>query len=780
MLALRSLGPAAAAAAALVAGLLIAPMPAAADESTGDLVQMQEFPTAEFASEAAALPVELVEALERDVDQTPEEYLAQADAAVVAAEVVQSVREAGVDVLGNRLEGTELIVNVQTEEDAALVESTGATAELGEPVPLWDPEGLSFKLAADVYDGGGWTWSTNYDLGFHLCSVGFTGYLVSTGAPQFATAGHCVDDMTVPARVINQSAANTYTSHGSTIGSLVGGTGLFGSGNDVARISANGSGIVQMPSVLRWGGGNGAPLANAPLKLDGTVLPQVGMTICKSGTRTGFSCGPIVETDYLTDIDGVTVNSAVAQLCALPGDSGGTAVNNKKAIGITSWTTADFELNKGRNYCADSEPVYAGFFQMTSFGGQASVKSAYGSTWEMMAAPASPTITSIIPSGGNNESITGVVPGYGVDYKVDVYIDGSSTVYKTSNVNPANGAWSINVVSLPQGIHSFSAVARYGTKSISAPTTGFVKRGVSVDRIQAANRYGMSVEISKKAYPSGGAPVVYVTTGTGYADALSAGPAASLQGGVMLLTKPAELPAEVKAEIIRLNPAKIVVVGGVNSVSADVYTELASVQSNIVRLGGANRYEASNNIVRDAFLSEQPTIAYISTGLNFPDALGASAAGGAFGYPVILVKGTNGTVDSATLQLLDDLGVTKVKIAGGPNSVSLGIENAIKAVYPTSYRISGANRYEASVNIALDAFGSSSPQKAYFATGLNFPDALAGGPLAAMTSSPLLAVKGTCVPVEALQGLTTMHSNSLTLLGGTASLSPNVATLTTC
>ena len=69
---------------ALLAGLLIAPMPAAADEPGGDLVQMQEFPTAEFTAQAAEMPADLVEALRRDVDQSPEEYLAQADAAVVA------------------------------------------------------------------------------------------------------------------------------------------------------------------------------------------------------------------------------------------------------------------------------------------------------------------------------------------------------------------------------------------------------------------------------------------------------------------------------------------------------------------------------------------------------------------------------------------------------------------------------------------------------------------------------------------------------------------------
>lgn len=765
---------------ALLAGLLIAPMPAAADEPDGDLVQMQEFPTAEFTAQAAEMPADLVEALRRDVDQSPEEYLAQADAAVVAVEVVDSLEEAGVGVLGSRLDGTELIVNVETETDAAVVESTGATAELGEPAPLWSPEGLTFELATDVYDGQGWTWSNDYNTGFHLCSVGFTGYLASTGAPQYATAGHCVEGMSTQARTINTSSPNNYTSHGQYIGSKIAGSDFFGSGRDVARIAANVSGIVQKPSMIRWGGGNAAPFANAPLPLDGAVQPVVGASLCKSGTRTGFTCGPIVDVDYNANIAGTAVNSVVAQLCTLPGDSGGTGVLGKKAVGITSFTTANGPLNEGKNYCADTVAVYAGFFQMISPTSAASVKTAYGTTWEMMAAPAAPTITSITPAGGNNTAINGTVPGAGVDYSVDIYVDGSSSVFTTANVNASTGAWSANVSSLSQGVHTFNAVARYATRSTSTPTSGFIRRGITIDRIESSNRYTLAVEISKKAYPTGNAPVVYVTAGSGYADALSAGPAAALQGGVMLLTQSTSLPSEVSTEITRLSPDKIVVVGGTLSVSAGVYSQLAAIQPNIERIGGSNRFEASRNIVADAFVGENPSIAYIATGLNYPDALGASAAGGAFGYPVILVNGGNGTIDAATMTLLDDLNVTQVKVAGGSASVSDGIFNAIKSVYPSTIRISGANRYAASAAIALDAFGSSSPDWAYIATGANFPDALAGGPLAAQSGSPLFVVRQDCVPTETMNAFRSLTVNKVTLLGGTASLTSSVQSLVNC
>lgn len=762
----------------LLAGLLLAPLPVAADEPGDGLVQMQEFPAEQFADEAAELPEELVEALERDVDITPEEYLARSAAAQVAVEVVDSLKDAGIGIVGSRLEGTSLVVNVETEVDAATVESVGAVAAFGEPEPLWDPAGLELDFLANIYGGQGWIFQNSSGSQFQ-CSLGFGGVTVPAGAQQQLTAGHCTEDMVGAPRLFNQTAPGQTGTLGVTLGGKVASTSFLGDGLDIGRLDAAGHAL--MPAVAGWNGSTGAPLATT-WAITGDVAAVDGAPLCKSGSRTGWTCGEVVDVDYLAEIcvencgnptsDDVirSVNSVVARICVRGGDSGGTALMGNRAVGITSWGTESSSCNSD----------YAGFFPMISPGGEESVASQYAGAWELKAAVSAPVITSISPAGGNNTSVSGTVPNAGVGYKVDVYIDGSTTAFATANVDAGTGAWSVDVASLPQGIHEFSAVARYATRSTSAPTAGFIRRGMTIDRIESSNRYTLAVEISKKAYPEGDAPVVYVTTGSGYADALSAGPAAALQGGVMLLTQSAAIPAEVSAEITRLSPDKIVVVGGTASVSASVYAQLATIQPNIVRIGGANRFEASRNIVADAFTAEQPSTAYIATGLNYPDALGASAAGGAFGYPVILVNGSSSTIDAPTMALLDDLGVTQVKIVGGTASVSGGIFTGIKAVYSNTTRIAGANRYEASAAIALDAFGSSSPTWAYIATGANFPDALAGGPLAAQSGSPLLVVRQDCVPREALSAFRTLGVNRVTLLGGTASLTSAVQSLTSC
>ena len=92
---------------------------------------------------------------------------------------------------------------------------------------------------------------------------------------------------------------------------------------------------------------------------------------------------------------------------------------------------------------------------------------------------------------------------------------------------------------------------------------------ITVSRVAGADRYATAVAISTVAFPVS-APVVYIASGVAFPDALSAGPAASRQGGPLLLTNPDVLPPSVRQEVQRLSPTKIVIVGGLAAVSAAV------------------------------------------------------------------------------------------------------------------------------------------------------------------------------------------------------------------
>lgn len=770
---------AAGAAVLLSAGLLSAPAIAfAEDPAPAPVESMDEFSPSDYAAEAAELPIELADAVARDLGISPEEYLAQGAAAVQAVEVVSSLEGAGVTVLGSRLEGTELVVNVEDGADAALVESAGGVAEYGEPAPAWDPTGLVAEPAADVYDGLGWVWSDGES--YYQCSVGYTGYLVSTGAKQFATAGHCTEDMTGTARIWSQTAPGSAGSFGATLGQKIAGTITFGNGIDVGRIDTGAN--VQKASAVTWGFGTGAPLSSTPQILTGDAAPIVGADVCKSGSRTGWRCGEIVAVDFETSVGGHLVNSVVTTACVMPGDSGGTLIMGSKGIGITSWVDWKPEPLPpvASRTCANVD--YSGYFQMVSPGSQESVASVYGNTWEMAATVSAPAITSISGPSTNQTAINGTVANAGRNYKVDVFIDGSTTAFATATVNASNGQWSVSTTSLPAGIHSFSAVARYGTWSKSTATTGMVSRGVTIDRISGANRFDTSAAVAARFGPPATATpdTVFIASGANYPDALGAASAAGIKQWPLLLTEPGGLPGETSQRLAAIDPDRVYILGGTASVSSTVRSQIASLlpSATIQRLDGANRYETSRAVIRAMFPMGSTTTAYVVTGENFPDALSAASAAAHFDAPVILVNGAAGSLDSATRTLISDLGVTTAYIAGGTASVSNGIQSSLAGMGITVNRNAGIDRFTTSTAVNAAAF--TTVTDVFLANGYNFPDALSGAALAGAIDAPLYVIPATCIPADTLQqiagrGVTTVH-----LLGGTSALSDNVAALRSC
>jgi len=95
----------------------------------------------------------------------------------------------------------------------------------------------------------------------------------------------------------------------------------------------------------------------------------------------------------------------------------------------------------------------------------------------------------------------------------------------------------------------------------------------SVTRLWGADRYATSAAISEASFAPG-VPVVYVAVGTGFADALSVAPVGGVVGGPVLLTKTSSLPGAIASELDRLDPERIVVVGGPAAVSEAVVDAL--------------------------------------------------------------------------------------------------------------------------------------------------------------------------------------------------------------
>lgn len=315
----------------------------------------------------------------------------------------------------------------------------------------------------------------------------------------------------------------------------------------------------------------------------------------------------------------------------------------------------------------------------------------------------------------------------------------------------------------------------------SLPTAPVVDLAAATpSRLAGPDRYATAAAISGQ-FPAG-VPVVYLATGRGFPDALSAASAAVADGGPLLITEPNRIPTVIADELVRLDPARVVLVGGPSVVSTAVEQAVSALlpEAEVDRLAGADRFATSRAIARDVFEAGSTPIAYIATGRNFPDALAASAAAGADGAPVILVNGTASTLDSATRTLLTDLDVERVFIAGSAAVVSSGIQNGLNTLLGSSNvtRLAGSDRFATAVAINDARFGAEST--VYFATGRDFPDALAGAALAGRNGAPLYVVPGTCVPRIVLDSMARRGATEFVKFGSAGVLSAGVAQLRQC
>ncbi|MGR4009507.1 cell wall-binding repeat-containing protein [Leucobacter sp. 1207-22] len=288
-------------------------------------------------------------------------------------------------------------------------------------------------------------------------------------------------------------------------------------------------------------------------------------------------------------------------------------------------------------------------------------------------------------------------------------------------------------------------------------------------RLSGDDRYATAVSISKYAYPNG-ASTVLLANGLDYPDALSAAAFGAKIQAPLLLTDPNTLPTSVSAEIKRLRPSQVIIVGGEAVVSAKIERELGGSVSSVQRVFGSTRYETSAAIARAGWKTSNAS--FIATGTAYADAMSASAAAGKLGVPVILVPGTSTQVPAFTAQVLSDLGVKDLHVAGGTASVSTTMLQQVSIGGRTSVRYGGADRYETSAKIVNGVYSGSFDT--YWASGVNYADALTGAAAAGAQGAPLMLVTPTCVPPSIYDANDRVGNGKTRLLGGAGVLTQEV------
>jgi carboxypeptidase T len=293
---------------------------------------------------------------------------------------------------------------------------------------------------------------------------------------------------------------------------------------------------------------------------------------------------------------------------------------------------------------------------------------------------------------------------------------------------------------------------------------------VTSERLGGADRYATAVAVSARLFPIGGAPVVFVASGETFPDALSAGPIAARQGGAILLARRDSLPSVVEAELVRLGPPRIVILGGPTVISDAVFNRVRALvpAAAVTRVAGSDRYATGALLSASAFASGEAPIVFVALGTTFPDALSAASTAASVGSPLLLTR--SDILPAATAGELARLGPERVVIVGGPAVVTPAVAAAIDALVPTVERAWGIDRYATAVAVA-DAFLSSATT-IVVATGLAFPDALAAVPLAGALDAPILLVQPDAVPASTRDAVRGRAPTTIVAIGGSGAVAP--------
>jgi putative cell wall-binding protein len=220
-----------------------------------------------------------------------------------------------------------------------------------------------------------------------------------------------------------------------------------------------------------------------------------------------------------------------------------------------------------------------------------------------------------------------------------------------------------------------------GPASISSNIENQLENEMSlkVTRLGGTDRYETSANVAREL---GDVSDMVLTSGIGYADALSIAPIAASEGYPILLTPKNSVTNSVKSYINshRSDSTRVYVVGG----SGVIPESTLSSVPNPMRIFGQNRYE-TNVSVMEFFKSDlKLSNIYIAkgdgpNGNEFADALSASALAAQTSSPVVL---TNNTLNSSIQEFIKSnlTKDTNVVSIGGQASVPDSLVNTIQNV----------------------------------------------------------------------------------------------------
>lgn len=279
-------------------------------------------------------------------------------------------------------------------------------------------------------------------------------------------------------------------------------------------------------------------------------------------------------------------------------------------------------------------------------------------------------------------------------------------------------------------------------------------------RLAGSDRYATATAISRASFTPP-TQAVFIASGLDFPDALSSGPAAARLDAPVILVGRGALNDHARAELARLQPETIYVIGGTGAVSSAMDSELGQF-GRVVRLQGPNRYATAAAVSSQHWDTSAEVV--IASGETFADALSGGPAAAKSDAPMLLTNAT--TLPDVTRDELTRLQPSTVYLLGGTAAIATPVQEAIaRATGARIVRLSAADRFGTSVAVARQFWPSM--KTVFFATGTTFPDAVAGTPAAAVNDAPILLTRATCMPPVVAQLKRERAPSTVAILGGT-------------
>ncbi|MBU5307033.1 cell wall-binding repeat-containing protein [Clostridioides mangenotii] len=263
------------------------------------------------------------------------------------------------------------------------------------------------------------------------------------------------------------------------------------------------------------------------------------------------------------------------------------------------------------------------------------------------------------------------------------------------------------------------------------------KSVVYENKLVGENRHQTAIKVSNEGWDV--ANTIVIVNSNSMADALSATPYANWLNAPILLTEGNKLNSDTKKEILRLKAKGVRIIGGEGSVSNSVINELKSMNLNVERISGNDRYETSLEIAKK--LNSPSEIAVVNGVTGLPDAVSIAPVAAEKDMPIVLVSPKEGI--KAFDQYIKDnnLYINKSYIIGKEAAISNKIANKL----PNPERLGGIDRNETNAVILEKFYTSEELNNIFIAKdGMKKPDdlidALSVGVLASQKKSPVVIV----------------------------------------